>query len=124
MHIDSAEGELLNLRCGSNADSLALVNTDNAVAFGITMQPSQQPVQSERIRLLMCLPQETYRRFFFLVFARADSPRLRAGMNVLVCEARVGAGAYYRGLHLSGRLPPKSDISGPGAAGSIYEYTP
>ena len=46
MHIDSVEGESLNLRCGSNADSLALVNTDNAVAFGITMQPSQQPVQA------------------------------------------------------------------------------
>jgi hypothetical protein len=46
MHIDSVEGESLNLRCGSNADSLALVNTDNAVAFGIPMQPSEQPVQA------------------------------------------------------------------------------
>ena len=42
IHIDSVDGESLNLRCGSNADSLALVNTDNAVAFGITMQPSEQ----------------------------------------------------------------------------------
>ena len=41
VHIDSVEGESLNLRCGRNADSLALVNTDDAVAFGITTQPSQ-----------------------------------------------------------------------------------
>jgi hypothetical protein len=46
MYIDSVEGESLNLRCGSNAESLALVNTDNAVAFGITMQPSEQAVQA------------------------------------------------------------------------------
>jgi hypothetical protein len=45
MHIDSVDGGSLNLRCGSNADGLALVNTDNAVAFGIT-QPTQQPVQA------------------------------------------------------------------------------
>ena len=46
IHIDSVDGESLNLRCGSNADSLALVNTDNAVAFGITTQPSQQPIKA------------------------------------------------------------------------------
>ena len=45
MHIDSVEGNSLNLRCGSNADGLALVNTDNAVAFG-TAQPTQEPVQA------------------------------------------------------------------------------
>ena len=46
VHIDSVEGESLNLRCGRNAESLAPVNTDNAVAFGITMQPSQRPINA------------------------------------------------------------------------------
>jgi hypothetical protein len=41
VHIDSAENESLNLQCGRNADSLSLVDTDDAVAFGITMQPAQ-----------------------------------------------------------------------------------
>ena len=41
VHIDSPENESLNLQCGRNADSLSLVNTDDAVAFGITMQPAQ-----------------------------------------------------------------------------------
>jgi hypothetical protein len=44
MHIDSVEGESLNLRC--EGDRLAVVDTNNAVAFGITTQPSQQPVQA------------------------------------------------------------------------------
>lgn len=46
VHIDSVEGESLNLRCGRNAESLAPVNTDDAVAFGITMQPSRQPINA------------------------------------------------------------------------------
>jgi hypothetical protein len=46
MHIDSVEGDSLNLRCESNAESLALVDTNNAVAFGITTQPSQEPIQA------------------------------------------------------------------------------
>lgn len=46
MHIDSVEGDSLNLRCEGNADRLALVDTNNAVAFGITTQPSLQPVQA------------------------------------------------------------------------------
>jgi hypothetical protein len=44
MHIDSVEGDSLNLRC--EGDRLAVVDTNNAVAFGITTQPSQQPVQA------------------------------------------------------------------------------
>jgi hypothetical protein len=44
MHIDSVEGDSLNLRCEGNR--LAVVDTNNAVAFGITTQPSQQPVQA------------------------------------------------------------------------------
>ena len=46
VHIDSVEGESLNLRCGRNAESLVPVNTDAAVAFGITMQPSRQPINA------------------------------------------------------------------------------
>ena len=46
VHIDSVEGESLSLRCGENAESLALVNTDDAVAFGIITQPSQQPIRA------------------------------------------------------------------------------
>jgi len=44
MHIDSVEGDSLNLRC--EGDRLAVVDTNNAIAFGITTQPSQQPVQA------------------------------------------------------------------------------
>jgi hypothetical protein len=44
LHIDSVEGDSLNLRCEGNR--LAVVDTDNAVAFGIITQPSQQPVQA------------------------------------------------------------------------------
>ena len=44
MHIDSVEGDSLNLRCEGNR--LAVVDTNNAVAFGIITQPSQQPVQA------------------------------------------------------------------------------
>jgi hypothetical protein len=46
VHIDSVEGESLNLRCGGNAESLALVDTDEAVAFGIITQPHQQPINA------------------------------------------------------------------------------
>lgn len=46
VHIDSAEGESANLQCGRNAQSLALVDTDNRVAFGLTTQPSEQPVKA------------------------------------------------------------------------------
>ena len=44
MHIDSVEGDSLNLRCEGNR--LAVVDTNDAVAFGITTQPPQQPVQA------------------------------------------------------------------------------
>ena len=46
IHIDSDEGDSLNLRCEGNAESLALVDTNNAVAFGIRTQPSQEPVKA------------------------------------------------------------------------------
>ena len=44
LHIDSVEGKSLNLRC--EGYRLAVVDTDNAVAFGITTQPSPQPVEA------------------------------------------------------------------------------
>ena len=44
LHIDSVEGDSLNLRCEGNR--LAVVDNNNAVAFGISAQPSQQPVQA------------------------------------------------------------------------------
>jgi hypothetical protein len=40
VHIDSSENETLNLQCGENAEKLAVVNTDNLIAFGI-QQPGQ-----------------------------------------------------------------------------------
>ena len=46
VHIDSAEGGSANLQCGRNAQSLALVDTDNRVAFGLTTQPRQEPVKA------------------------------------------------------------------------------
>src|SRR5262245_12513162 len=46
MHLDSVDGDSLNLRCESNADRLAVVDTYNAVVFDITTQPPQQPVQA------------------------------------------------------------------------------
>ena len=53
IHIDSVEGDSVNLRCESNADRLAVVDTNDAVAFGIIMQPSQQPVQAGLSGILM-----------------------------------------------------------------------
>ena len=46
VHIDSVEGESLNLRCGTQAESLAIVNTNNAVAFGISTQPTQRSLNA------------------------------------------------------------------------------
>src|SRR6516165_6142750 len=46
VHIDSAENESLNLRCGENAEKLSVVNTDNLIAFGITIGQPEQPVKA------------------------------------------------------------------------------
>jgi hypothetical protein len=36
VHIDTVENKSLNLRCGKNAEDLSIVDTDEAVAFGMT----------------------------------------------------------------------------------------
>ena len=42
VHIDSAENESINLQCGSNAGTLSVVDNDELVAFGLTIQQSEQ----------------------------------------------------------------------------------
>jgi hypothetical protein len=46
VHIDSAKQESVNLQCGSDAASLAIIDTESAVASGITAQPPTQPVSA------------------------------------------------------------------------------
>jgi hypothetical protein len=43
VHIDTVEQKSLNLQCGENAEKLAIIDTDAAVASGI---PIQQPGES------------------------------------------------------------------------------
>ena len=45
LHIDTAQQESLNLQCGSNATTLAVIETDPLAASGITAQPPRQPVK-------------------------------------------------------------------------------
>ena len=44
VHIDSPENESLNLQCGGDAEELAVVDDDEHVAFGLTIQEPMQPV--------------------------------------------------------------------------------
>ena len=46
VHIDSTDNETLNLQCGENAEKLTIVDTDSAVASGITIQPPSQPIKA------------------------------------------------------------------------------
>ena len=46
VHIDSAENETLNLQCGSDAETLSIVDNDELVAFGITTQQSDQSMRA------------------------------------------------------------------------------
>ena len=49
VHIDSTDNELvksLNLQCGENAEKLTIIDTDSAVASGITIQPPGQPLKA------------------------------------------------------------------------------
>ena len=49
VHIDSTDNESvksLNLQCGENAEKLTIIDTDSAVASGITIQPSGQPLKA------------------------------------------------------------------------------
>ena len=46
VHIDSAANESLNLQCGENAGEPTIIDTDSAVACGITIQPPGQPLKA------------------------------------------------------------------------------
>jgi hypothetical protein len=45
VHIDTARQESLNLQCGSNAETLAIVDIESLSASGIAPQPPGQPAQ-------------------------------------------------------------------------------
>jgi hypothetical protein len=46
VHVDNVENKSLNLQCGSNAETLSLVDNDELVAFGITSQQSDQSMKA------------------------------------------------------------------------------
>ena len=49
VYIDSADNESvksLNLQCGKDAEMLTIIDTDNLVATGITIQPTGQPIKA------------------------------------------------------------------------------
>ena len=46
VHIDTTENKSLNLQCGSNAEKLSIVDSEEAVAFGMTTQPNNEPVKA------------------------------------------------------------------------------
>ncbi len=45
VHIDTADQQSLHLQCGSNAATLAIIDTNSLSASGITAQPPGQPVK-------------------------------------------------------------------------------
>jgi hypothetical protein len=45
-HIDTADNKSLNLKCGKDAEKLAVIDTDSAVAFGIATQQPGKPVKA------------------------------------------------------------------------------
>lgn len=45
VHIETARQESLNLQCGSNAATLAIIDIESLSASGITVQPPGQPVK-------------------------------------------------------------------------------
>jgi hypothetical protein len=46
VQIDSAKQESVNLQCGKDAATLAVIDTESAVASGIAAQPPAQPVSA------------------------------------------------------------------------------
>src|SRR6476659_7709164 len=49
VHIDGTDNDSfksLNLQCGKNAERLTIIDTDIAVASGITIQPPGQPIEA------------------------------------------------------------------------------
>jgi hypothetical protein len=45
VHIDNAAQEVVHLQCGSNAATLAIIDTEALSASGITTQPPLQPIK-------------------------------------------------------------------------------
>ena len=45
IYFDTAQQESLHLQCGSNAATIAVIDTDTLAASGITAQPQAQPVK-------------------------------------------------------------------------------
>ena len=49
VHIDSTDNDSfksLNLQCGDDAERLTIIDTDSAVASGITLQPPGHPIEA------------------------------------------------------------------------------
>ena len=46
VHIDTTENKSLNLQCGSNAEKLSIVDSEEAVAFGMTVESGNQTVKA------------------------------------------------------------------------------
>ena len=46
VHIDTTENKSLNLQCGSNAEKLSIVDSAEAVAFGMTVESGNQTVKA------------------------------------------------------------------------------
>ena len=46
VHIDTVENQSLNLRCGRDAEDLSIVDNEEMVAFGMTMQPGTEIIKA------------------------------------------------------------------------------
>jgi hypothetical protein len=46
VHIDSVDNQSLNLQCGRNGEQLSVVDSDEAVAFGMTTQPDDKTIKA------------------------------------------------------------------------------
>jgi hypothetical protein len=46
VHIDTVEDQSLNLRCGTNAEDLSIVDNEDMVAFGMARQPGTETIKA------------------------------------------------------------------------------
>jgi alpha-D-ribose 1-methylphosphonate 5-triphosphate synthase subunit PhnH len=51
VHIDTTENKSLNLQCGDNAETLAIVDNDDLVAFGT--RQAEQPTNADGSKVIM-----------------------------------------------------------------------
>ena len=51
IHIDTVENQSLNLRCGKNAEDLSIVDTEEAVAFGMTTPAPHESLKARAVGL-------------------------------------------------------------------------